>query len=132
MIPVSMLLAQAANESAWGTSRFAQKGNNFFGQWCFKAGCGIVPKMRPSGRIYEVARFNSPYDSVKSYLKNLNTNNGYKLFRKLRAMERETEGKLNGLVLAPGLINYSERKQKYVNSIKAIISRHNLEQFDIA
>ena len=43
-VPPSLALAQGANESAWGTSRFAQEGNNYFGQWCFQPGCGLVPK----------------------------------------------------------------------------------------
>ena len=40
---------QAANESAWGTSRFARIGLNFFGQWCYSKGCGMVPKRRNTG-----------------------------------------------------------------------------------
>ena len=42
IVPTSLVVAQAANESAWGNSRFAKQGNNYFGQWCYKAGCGIV------------------------------------------------------------------------------------------
>src|SRR5690606_5041133 len=38
VIPPSLALAQAANESAWGTSRFAQEGYNLFGQWCYREG----------------------------------------------------------------------------------------------
>jgi Bax protein len=131
-IPVSMLLAQAANESAWGTSRFAKSANNYFGQWCFKQGCGVVPKMRPRGRHYEVQRFMTPFTSIMSYLKNLNTNHGYLLLRRLRATAREHGQRLTGFKLAQGLINYSQRKQAYVNSIRGIISHHHLEQFDIA
>ena len=57
VIPPSLVLAQGANESAWGTSRFAKQGNNFFGQWCYSQGCGLVPLQRngtnPSG--YDLA-----------------------------------------------------------------------------
>jgi Bax protein len=53
-IPPALVLAQAANESAWGTSRFAQMGNNLFGEWTFKPGTGLVPAGRPAGETYEV------------------------------------------------------------------------------
>ncbi|RXJ74351.1 hypothetical protein CS022_04695 [Veronia nyctiphanis] len=43
VLPTSLILVQAAKESGWGTSRFAQHGNNFFGQWCYSTGCGMVP-----------------------------------------------------------------------------------------
>ena len=43
IVPPSLALAQAAEESGWGTSRFAIKGNSLFGQWDF-SGKGIKPK----------------------------------------------------------------------------------------
>ena len=63
VIPPSLALAQGANESAWGTSRFSKEGNNYFGQWCFKLGCGLVPRQRDSGAQHEVAKFDSPRQS---------------------------------------------------------------------
>ena len=41
-IPTSMAIAQAAKETGWGTSRFAQEGNALFGQWTW-SGEGIRP-----------------------------------------------------------------------------------------
>ncbi|MDP0596589.1 MAG: glucosaminidase domain-containing protein, partial [SAR86 cluster bacterium] len=40
ILPPSLVLAQAANESNWGRSRFAKDFNNYFGIWCFSEGCG--------------------------------------------------------------------------------------------
>ncbi|SVD91957.1 uncharacterized protein METZ01_LOCUS444811, partial [marine metagenome] len=59
VLPVELVLVQAANESAWGTSRFARKGYNFFGLWCFSKGCGFVPSRRNDGASHEVAKFDS-------------------------------------------------------------------------
>jgi len=84
-IPESLVLVQAANESAWGTSRFAREGNNLFGQWCFSPGCGMVPEGRPEGQIYEVVRFESVAHSVAGYMRNLNTGHAYDGLRKIRA-----------------------------------------------
>lgn len=131
IIPISMVLAQAANESGWGTSRFAKVGLNYFGLWCFKQGCGVIPKQRPSGKTYAVARFQSVYDSVVSYMSNLNTNSHYALFRQLRAHARTNRSHLSGLKLTQGLAKYSERGQAYVKSIEAIILHHRLTQYDI-
>lgn len=132
VVPMSMALAQAANESGWGTSRFARQGNNLFGQWCFRPGCGIVPKKRAKGKHYEVQKFSSPHLAIKQYIGNLNTNPSYTPFRKIRHTLRQKNQALGGYVLAQGLIHYSERKAQYVRSIRALIKSNRLEKFDVA
>ncbi|MFP4561622.1 MAG: glucosaminidase domain-containing protein [Thiohalorhabdus sp.] len=123
-IPVSLILAQAAKESAWGTSRFAREGNNLFGQWCFEPGCGIVPARRGEGRSHEVRRFATVRDSVASYVRNLNSHPRYAELRELRARLREEGGPVTGHALAAGLDGYSEQGQAYVESVRDLI-RHN-------
>ena len=123
-IPTSLVLAQAANESAWGTSRFAQDGHNYFGQWCFKQGCGITPSNRAPGATHEVKRFNTPMDSVHAYFININTHRAYKTLREIRA---SAEKPVSGVLLADGLLNYSERKQAYIDELKSMIISNNLE-----
>lgn len=126
-LPTSLVLAQAANESAWGRSRFAKQGNNLFGQWCFKVGCGIVPKGRPEGETYEVALFNSPKASIKSYMMNLNTFSAYEELREKRKQLIESGKRVTGKALAEGLLNYSTRREEYVKEIQAMIRQNNLE-----
>jgi Bax protein len=127
-VPVSLALAQAAKESGWGTSRFARKGNNFFGQWCYEPGCGLVPRARGEGRSHEVRAFDSPRDAVASYLRNINTHPGYRELRRARAGLRAAGKPLSGLVLAEQLHRYSERGQPYVEEIKGLIRYNDLEQ----
>ncbi|MFT7261696.1 MAG: Bax protein [Glaciecola sp.] len=129
-IPASLVLAQAANESAWGTSRFAREGNNYFGQWCFSKGCGIVPSSRNSGANHEVADFDSPYDSVKSYIKNLNRHATYAPLRDLRQQAIDNNQAITGVVLAQGLIGYSERREEYVKEIQDMIRYNKLSRFN--
>jgi Bax protein len=129
-IPASLILAQAANESAWGTSRFAQEGNNYFGQWCFSKGCGIVPSSRNGGASHEVADFDSPYDSVKSYIKNLNRHATYAPLRDLRQQAIDNDQAVTGIALAPGLIGYSERREEYVKEIQQMIRYNKLSRFN--
>lgn len=120
-LPLDLVVVQAANESAWGTSRFAREGNNLFGQWCFRPGCGIVPLERPEGASYEVARFESPAESVGSYMRNLNTGRSYQLLRRIRADHRARGRNPEAAELAAGLIDYSERGGEYISEIRAML-----------
>lgn len=130
IIPPSLVLAQAANESAWGTSRFAIEGNNLFGQWCFSKGCGLVPEHRNDDAVHEVAKFNSVYHSVESYVLNLNRHTEYTQLRNIRNEIRETNSPINGIKLANGLEGYSERGLEYVNEIQSMIRFNNLSSLD--
>ncbi len=129
-VPVSLALAQAANESAWGTSRFATQGNNFFGQWCFNKGCGLVPLQRGAHSSHEVRVFNNAAESVKAYIRNINTHAAYEGLRQLRA-QAEKEGMLaSGSLLAEGLLSYSERGHAYVDEIQSMIEINQLDSLD--
>lgn len=129
-IPVSLVLAQAANESAWGTSRFALEGNNIFGQWCFEEGCGIVPSRRRSGDIHEVKRFDSIRESISGYFQNINTHDSYRYLRQLRAEMRVANADLDPLLLASGLGRYSQRGDHYVDEVQNIILQNDLMERD--
>lgn len=130
VIPPSLVLAQAANESAWGTSRFATKGNNLFGQWCFSKGCGLVPRGRVEGASHEVAKFASPYRSVRAYIQNLNRHPTYQTMRNIRLEDRRGDDPLSGVDMAAGLLGYSERGEEYVEEIRAMIHYNNLTFYD--
>ncbi len=130
VIPPSLILAQAANESAWGTSRFALKGNNLFGQWCFSRGCGMVPQSRGEGKSHEVASFASPYRSITGYIQNLNRHPSYQRVRDLRRTARENGRFASGSALAAGLISYSERGEEYISEIRSMISFNKLSEYD--
>ncbi len=126
-IPASLIMAQAAKESGWGTSRFARLGNNLFGQQCFTPGCGFVPERRAAGRSHEVARYHSVNEAVRAYMFNLNTHQRYAQFRALRHKQRRAGMALSGTVLAQGLTAYSERGERYVSEIVAMIRHNQLE-----
>ncbi|MFT2097282.1 glucosaminidase domain-containing protein [Marinomonas sp. 2405UD66-6] len=130
IIPTSLVLAQAANESAWGTSRFATEGNNFFGQWCFRKGCGLVPASRNDGADHEVRKFHDARESVFAYIDNLNSNAAYKELRAARATLRQKGKAITGLILVHGLEHYSERGHAYVEEIEGLISYNKLWRFN--
>lgn len=130
VISPSLALAQAANESAWGTSRFAREGNNFFGHWCFKKGCGMVPLSRPEGATYEVAVFKSPQQSVRRYMLNLNSSHHYTALRRLREESTISEQVLAGTQLALGLAKYSTRGESYITELQEMILYNNWHELD--
>ncbi len=131
-VPVSLALAQAATESGWGTSRFATDANNYFGELCFEAGCGLVPENRGSGATYEIASFASPAASVENYLRNLNRHRAYAALRDIRARARAAGERVTGIALAAGLENYSTRGRKYVEELRAMIRVNSLHTYNEA
>ena len=130
-IPVSLAIAQAAKETGWGTSRFAQEGNALFGQWTW-SGEGLKPKDSDRNEGHKVMRFNVLQASVRAYQRNLNTHSSYRSLRKTRAELRDQGKPLDSLVLVNYLDEYAETGEKYVEVLKKIIKQNNLKDFDDA
>ena len=132
IIPPSLALAQAAKESGWGSSRFAQVGNALFGQWTWDEDQGIEPRDRPEGSDHLVRGFDSLLKSVEAYMLNLNRHNAYRELRSLRAGMRERGDEISGVKLAGGLKSYSELGMEYVDRIRSMISYNELMALDNA
>lgn len=132
VVPESLVLAQSANESGWGTSRFAREANNMFGVWCFRPGCGLTPLDRDEGLTHEVARYNTIQDSVNAYTHTINTNPAYTHLRDIRAASRAGDQTMSGLALAEGLVRYSERGMDYVREIQQMIRVNNLHEYNFS
>ncbi len=126
ILPLELVLMQAANESAWGTSRFAQNGYNFYGLWCYQKGCGFVPSRRNTGASHEVAKFSNLSLATYTYMRNINRHQAYRELRHIRASLRRAQLPVTGLALAEGLMSYSERGAAYVNELQSMI-RYNKE-----
>ena len=126
-------LGQAAYESGYGTSRFTAEGNSLFGQWTYK-GDGLKPKeqRRSTKGDHRIKAFDWPFDSVRGYFINLMSHPAYEDFRHLRAQLRAEGKPLDSLVLADGLMRYSERGQAYVDILKGMIRHNNLYLADKA
>ena len=130
-VPASMAIAQAAKETGWGTSRFAQEGNALFGQWTW-SGDGIKPAGADDDSTHKVMKFKVLQASVKAYQRNLNTHSTYRDFRSARAELREREKKLDSIILSEHLDKYAETGIEYVKILQQIIRQNNLEDFDDA
>ena len=131
VIPVSIAIAQAAKESGWGTSRFALEGNAMFGQWTWGKK-GISPLKREKNKDHKILKFPILRSSVKAYINNLNTHNGYREFREKRAELRRKNKKISGVVLVKYLHNYAATGSEYTKVLEKIIEQNQLTDFDNA
>ena len=131
IIPTSLAIAQAAKETGWGTSRFAQEGNALFGQWTW-SGEGLKPKEAKEGADHKVMKFNILQASVRAYQRNLNTHLSYKDFRTARAELRDSKKPLDSIKLSNYLNKYAETGNQYVEVLQKIIIQNKLKDFDDA
>lgn len=132
ILPPSLVLAQAAEESGWGTSRFAVKGNALFGMWTW-SDAGVTPlQQRAELGNYKIAAYETPLQSVIAYMHNLNTHQAYRQLRARRAELRKAGAKVTGWELAKTLTSYSERGQGYVDSLHSLMKVNVLQPTDDA
>jgi Bax protein len=132
IVPPSLAIAQAAEESGWGTSRFAREGNALFGQYTYKATNGMLPEERANGRRHLIRAYSSLVDGVRSYMHNLNYHRAYSEFRAARKWLRNHDELIDGHTLAGELIRYSERGADYVKTLRRIIRANRLAPLDRA
>jgi len=121
--PVSIVLAQAAIESAWGESRFFKKGNNIFGMWSFnKNEPRIKAKKSRNGKAIYVKKYVNIVEAIDDYFTVIGRGN-YKSFRKQRNITD------NPLILADYLVNYCEL-DNYPSKLRKFIIYNKLRKFD--
>jgi len=129
IIPNSIVLAQAANESGWGSSRFATEYNALFGEYTYDVKAGIVPFEREEGKKHLVRYFKTIDKSVESYFININSHFAYDKFRKLRKIFRDRDSSFRVNLLVNKLDAYAE-DDEYVDTIISIINDNKLTQYD--
>jgi len=121
--PVSIVLAQAAIESAWGESRFFKEGNNIFGMWSYNKN---EPRMRAkktrNGKPVYLKKYATISDAIDDYFAVIGRG-AYKSFRKQRNITD------NPLVLVNYLVNYCELKN-YPSKLRKFIVQNKLRKFD--
>ncbi len=122
-VPVSLIMAQGALESAWGGSRFALEGNNLFGIRTWNK-AGIVSAGRDEGKAQSFAAYASLLDSVRAYILMINRVPAYNELREIR------EETMDSLALANGLLQYSERGSDYVADLSRLLKSNELQLYD--
>lgn len=126
IIPPSIALAQAGIESSWGMDPKTQSSNAFYGQKSWAKSGGVEG---PYGERYRA--FDTPSQSIATYMANLNSHDAYDDFRQARAQFRKSGKPVVGLPLVPKLINYTDTGKAYPQKLKSIIQGRNLSQYDL-
>lgn len=129
IIPNSIVIAQAANESGWGTSRFAKDYNALFGEYTYDDKEGVVPLRRDLNDKHLIKFFSSIDKSVESYFNNINSHHAYAGFRDERYKQRQKNLKFDVKLLVNQLDNYAE-DNNYINTLNSIIKVNNLKTLD--
>lgn len=132
IVPPSLALGQGAEESGWGTSRFAAAGNAIYGQWTWGKDAMVPEEQRKELGNYGIAAFESLQESICGYMLNLNTHNAYADLRTKRAELRKNGQKITGEILAETLTKYSERGEEYVKGLKSLMEYNRLSPADDA
>jgi len=128
-IPTSLVLAQAAMESGWGSSRFVKEANNIFGHWTYSEK-GLIPSQRGDGKTHKIRIFDSLEDSVAAYMLNLNRHGAYAEFRNLRYLSIKSKNYFGGFEAADTMTHYSAIGKEYNTQLKNIITQNNLLRYD--
>jgi len=123
--PNSIILAQAALETGWGTSRFFLQGNNAYGIWSFNKMDNRMESLSNRGNIkIYLKKYNTLFESVNDYFLTISKSWAFDQFRKRRA---ETD---NAYELIWYLNKYSELRNDYVKKIGELLIQNNLTQYD--
>ena len=120
-VPISIIIAMAGIESAWGTSRFAKEGNALFGvrTWDLEN----VPHMKAKGNpdaAWGVKKYKTKCQSVKDMIRILNTHPAYSQFR----IDREKQidkGKWDYRVLLKGMTAWSTNPDYHEIILQSIV-----------
>lgn len=131
IIPPSLALTQAAIETGWGASRFAQEANALYGQWTWNDETGMIPLERQSGENHSIKRFQNLISAVEGYALNLNTHTAYEDFRIVRSKSSDGVIEVNDDLLFT-LLYYSELGFEYVDNLSSIMRVNGLRSFDTA
>lgn len=121
--PVSIVLAQAAIESAWGESRFFKKGNNIFGMWSFSKN---EPRIKALGNRNGKAIYVKKYANISEAIDDYFTVIGRGAYKSFRKQRNITD---NPLVLVNYLVNYCEL-DNYPSKLRKFIVQNKLRKFD--
>ena len=123
--PPSIAIAQAAIESAWGTSRIFTEANNTFGIRPFKQGePRIAANNKRGDKVVWLRKYATLRESVADYYLVLGRADAYKEFRTLKMQTSDPH------ILVTKLDNYSERKVGYVRELSAMIRYNNFGELD--
>jgi len=126
----TLLLTMAAEDSGFGTSRYAREYNAVFNQRDWNGNGAIPDEKQKEGPQYRIKIFPSLYEAVVSQIHYLNTNGYFENYRMARAKYRRSHNLMRGYSVAHLLINFPYRPMKYPDIIKHLILQYEITPLD--
>ncbi len=122
--PNSIMLAQAALETGWGSSRFFVAANNTFGVWSFDEDESRIQAhgTRDGTPVY-VKKYDNLSASIIDYYKVI-ARGPYDEYREARKRTRDP------YQLVEYLYRYSELGQEYINRLKTVMRKADMKKYD--
>jgi len=123
--PMSITLAQAAMESAWGTSRFFVEANNIFGVHSTNSKEKRVAAGEKTGnwRVW-MSKYDTLDQAIRHYYFVIATTAEYKEFKLMNYENKPV------LEMIKGLKEYSARGDAYVKELASMIRYNKLTKYD--
>lgn len=123
--PISLVIAQSALESGWGSSRFFKQANNVFGIWSFNDTDDRISanQSREGNKIY-LKKYDNLLGSVEDYHVLLAKSKTYSDFRD--CIHRDN----NVFELIWYLRMYSEKRDQYIIMLRNVIVANDLVRYD--
>ena len=124
--PVSIVIAQAALETGWGSSRFYREANNIFGIWSYNKN---EPRMaageqREGKKTIYVKKYANLEASIEGYYRMMAKGRAYNQFRDARLFTD------NPFEIIPFLDHYSELRHEYVKRLYYVIKSNKFYELD--
>ena len=124
--PPSIVLAQGALESSWGTSRFFIEANNIFGIWSANPDEPRIAagEMREGKRTIWLRKFDSLEESVREYYMTIGRVDAYEEFRQVRYESDDP------FAMIEKLDKYAEIGAEYPEALASLIRYNKLTKYD--
>lgn len=129
VVPPSLLMAAAAIESDWGTSRPAREANSLYKELVWYGEEGLDPKDEKEDQSYKYKIFPSLYESMKAYALKINSNVNYEQMRFQRAEIRRHDKPVLGRSIAHTMI-FDSALKNFAGILDYTITFYELTNFD--
>ncbi|HYW75714.1 MAG TPA: glucosaminidase domain-containing protein [Gammaproteobacteria bacterium] len=126
IVPDGLILAQAAKESGWGSSRFTLKANNLFGIHTWHPDVGVAASGSSRPQTDRIRSYPNLLASVRDYVHNLNVGYAYVEFREMRARQ-QLQKHFDSIRLARTLGSYSQLGETYIHNLQQLIAGNSLQ-----
>lgn len=128
-LPPSFLIAAAALETNWGTSRIVREGNALYKQLSWHTEKGLKPQGETTDDTYRIKTYPDIYSSMEDFALRLNSGVSYAHMREFRRELRNRESVRRGTTFAYSLL-WNSYLSNYAGLLEYTIAYYELNVID--